>query len=162
MAPSNRIFTSRAALARRDVIAVLALGVAAPFVVRGAVAREPGIVPFRYAANDDALADLKQRLRHTRLPDDETTSDWSQGVPRARRAEQHAPGLKPNLGQVELPVGCTIFPHDFHAPRRWAEQFFPNPVYWNEAERGGHFAPLEVPELFVRELRNCFWSQRLS
>jgi hypothetical protein len=61
-----------------------ALGVAAPFVVRGAVAREPEIVPFRYAASDAALADLKQRLRHTRLPDGETTSDWSQGVSRAK------------------------------------------------------------------------------
>lgn len=420
MARSNQSTASRDAIARRDVIAALAVCVTAPFVVRHAFAGEGDIVPFRYAASDDALADLKQRLRRTRLPDGETTADWSQGVPRAklralldrwansydwRKAEaqlntypqfrteidglaihflhvrsphanalplimthgwpstvlefmkiiapltnptahgggaadafhlvlpslpgfafsdkpvergwnmdrtarawsvlmnrlgyrhyvaqggdwgsfvttrlaqqkppglaaihltmpqvqpeplpaslteeeqravdrvkhwkeknfayflqqatrpqtlaygladspagqaawiydiyayhaaedatvdsgvplddvlneitlywltnsaassakfyfeQHALGLKSNLGKVDLPVGCTIFPHDLHAPRRWAEQFFPNLIYWKEAERGGHFAPLEVPELFVQELRNAFRSQRMS
>lgn len=74
--------------------------------------------------------------------------------------EQHALGLKPNLGRVELPVGCSIFPRDLTAPRSWAQRLFPNLVYWNEPDHGGHFAPLEDPALYVQELRNCFRSQR--
>jgi hypothetical protein len=57
MARSNQNIASRAVIARRDVIAALAASVAAPFVVRHAFAGEPDIVPFRYAASDDALAD---------------------------------------------------------------------------------------------------------
>jgi epoxide hydrolase len=76
--------------------------------------------------------------------------------------EQRALGLTPNLGRVDLPVGCTIFPHDLHAPRSWAEKMFPNLTYWSEPDRGGHFAPLEVPAMFVQEMRNCFRAQRPS
>jgi pimeloyl-ACP methyl ester carboxylesterase len=75
--------------------------------------------------------------------------------------EQREQAAKPNQGRVDLPVGCSIFPRDvYQAPRSWAEQFFPNLIYWNELDRGGHFAPLEQPSLFAQELRNCFRSQR--
>ena len=40
--------------------------------------------------------------------------------------------------------------------RRWAEQRFRQLIHWSEPECGGHFAALEQPELFVRELRDCF------
>jgi pimeloyl-ACP methyl ester carboxylesterase len=53
--------------------------------------------------------------------------------------EQDALGMKPNLGRVELPVGCSIFPRDLTAPRSWAEKLFPNLIYWNELDHGGHF-----------------------
>ena len=59
--------------------------------------------------------------------------------------------------QVTLPTGCSIFPKEIVAtPRRWAQQRYPNIVYWNELDRGGHFAAFEQPELFVQELRACF------
>jgi len=70
--------------------------------------------------------------------------------------------MKPNLGQVDLPVGCSIFPRDLSAPRTWADKLFPNLFYWNELDHGGHFAPLEDPAQYVTELRNCFRSQRSS
>jgi epoxide hydrolase len=76
--------------------------------------------------------------------------------------EQNALGMKPNLGIVDLPVGCSIFPRDLNAPRNWAEKLFPHLIYWGEPDRGGHFAPLEVPDLYVQELRNCFRSQRVT
>ena len=41
------------------------------------------IKPFRIAVGDDVLADLKSRLRHTRWPEAELVSDWSQGAPLA-------------------------------------------------------------------------------
>ena len=58
---------------------------------------------------------------------------------------------------VKLPTGCSIFPKEIvPTPRSWAEERFPNIVYWNELEKGGHFAAFEQPELFVSELRAAF------
>lgn len=60
-----------------------------------------------------------------------------------------------------LPVGVTIYPKEFSRPsRRWAQQHFANIIHWNEADKGGHFAAFEQPELFVTELRDCFRKMR--
>jgi pimeloyl-ACP methyl ester carboxylesterase len=57
-------------------------------------------------------------------------------------------------GKIDIPVAASIFPHDiFRAPRSWAEQTYSQLIYWNEVEKGGHFASFEQPEIFVRELR---------
>ncbi len=57
-------------------------------------------------------------------------------------------------GKLSLPVAASVFPHEiFRAPRSWAEQTYTNLVYFNEVERGGHFAAFEQPTLFVKELR---------
>jgi pimeloyl-ACP methyl ester carboxylesterase len=63
-----------------------------------------------------------------------------------------------NMGPVEkIPVACSIFPHEiYRAPRRWAQQTYKQLIYWHEVDRGGHFAALEQPELFVNELRAAF------
>ena len=59
--------------------------------------------------------------------------------------------------KVELPTGCSIFPKEIvPTPRSWAEQRYANIVYWNELDRGGHFAAFEQPSMFVDELRQCF------
>jgi pimeloyl-ACP methyl ester carboxylesterase len=61
------------------------------------------------------------------------------------------------LGTVAIPSGASAFPKEIlPAPREWAERTLTNLVYWNEVEKGGHFAAWEQPELFVRELRACF------
>jgi len=68
---------------------------------------------------------------------------------------------KVNLDPIEMPVGCSIFPKEiFRCSRRWAEKRFSNLVYWNELERGGHFAALELPDIFLQEVRSCFSSLR--
>lgn len=68
---------------------------------------------------------------------------------------------KPDLSPIELPTGCSIFPGEiFRSSRRWVEQRFSSLIYWNEPECGGHFAALEQPELFVREVRDCFRTLR--
>jgi epoxide hydrolase len=60
-------------------------------------------------------------------------------------------------GQVQVPVGCSVFPKEiFRASRRWAEKAFPDLRYWNELDRGGHFAAFEQPALFVDEVRAAF------
>jgi pimeloyl-ACP methyl ester carboxylesterase len=58
---------------------------------------------------------------------------------------------------VQVPVGFTAFPGEiWNAPRSWAETAYPGLAYYNEVDRGGHFAAWEEPELFSAELRAAF------
>jgi len=79
-------------------------------------------------------------------------SYWEDG--RAQAAAAAAGSAPPD---VRLPVGFTTFPEEiFAAPRSWAEKVYPTLAYFNEAERGGHFAAWEEPELFATEVRAAF------
>ena len=71
-------------------------------------------------------------------------------------------GAHNNPGRVDMPVAVSVFPHDLPPARSWASQVYPKLFYWNELDRGGHFAALEVPQLFTDELRRCFRSFRHS
>jgi pimeloyl-ACP methyl ester carboxylesterase len=58
---------------------------------------------------------------------------------------------------IAVPTGCSIFPKEIaRTSRRWAERTYTDIRYWNELDRGGHFAALEQPDLFVQELRSFF------
>ncbi|MBK9610356.1 epoxide hydrolase family protein [Candidatus Amarobacter glycogenicus] len=58
---------------------------------------------------------------------------------------------------IKVPVGASIFPREiFRASRRWAEKAIANIIYWNELDKGGHFAAFEQPAQYVKEVRNCF------
>lgn len=60
-------------------------------------------------------------------------------------------------GQIDLPMAATIFPDEFYrAPRIWAEREWAILFYWNEVQRGGHFAAWEQPKIFVDEIRKAF------
>jgi pimeloyl-ACP methyl ester carboxylesterase len=94
---------------------------------------------------------------------DNVTLYWltGSGAPAARsywengRAQAAAGGQAPP--EVSLPVGFTAFPGEiFQAPRSWVEQAYPTLSYFHEADRGGHFAAWEEPELFSTELRAAF------
>ena len=75
------------------------------------------------------------------------------------RAAALAAGKAPPA--VTIPVGFTTFPGEiFRAPRSWAETLYPTLVYFNKAEKGGHFAAWEEPEIFAQELRGAFSSLR--
>jgi pimeloyl-ACP methyl ester carboxylesterase len=66
-----------------------------------------------------------------------------------------------NAKGVSIPVAVTVFPGEqYQAPRKWAEQAYPNLIYFNEVDRGGHFAAWEEPELFSEEIRAAFRSIR--
>jgi pimeloyl-ACP methyl ester carboxylesterase len=55
----------------------------------------------------------------------------------------------------------TTFPGEiWAASRSWVEQVYPNPTYFNEVDKGGHFAAWEEPELFSDEVRAAFRSLR--
>jgi len=75
---------------------------------------------------------------------------WEDGRARARLAVEPPP-------PASVPVGFTTFPDEIWAsPRSWAEAAYPGLAYFNEADKGGHFAAWEEPELFSTELRAAF------
>jgi pimeloyl-ACP methyl ester carboxylesterase len=77
-------------------------------------------------------------------------SYWEGGRAAALAAGQAPP-------EVALPVGFTTFPGEiFRAPRTWAEKVYPHLIYFHEADRGGHFAAWEEPQLFSEEVRAAF------
>ena len=60
-------------------------------------------------------------------------------------------------GSVDVPTGCSIFPKEIvRISRRWAETRFTDIRYWNELDKGGHFAAFEQPEAYVDEVRSFF------
>jgi pimeloyl-ACP methyl ester carboxylesterase len=62
---------------------------------------------------------------------------------------------------VAVPVGFTTFPGEiWAAPRSWVEKVYPGVAYFNQVDRGGHFAAWEEPELFSTEVRAAFSSLR--
>jgi len=64
-------------------------------------------------------------------------------------------------GEISLPVAVTVFPGEiYRAPRTWATRAYPHLIYFNEVDKGGHFAAWEEPELFATELRAAFRSLR--
>jgi pimeloyl-ACP methyl ester carboxylesterase len=60
-----------------------------------------------------------------------------------------------------VPAAVSVFPRElYQAPRSWAEQAYPNLIYFNEVDEGNHFAAWQEPELFTTELRAAFRSLR--
>jgi pimeloyl-ACP methyl ester carboxylesterase len=79
---------------------------------------------------------------------------WENGQAAARAAGQARP-------PVSVPVGFTTFPGEiWAAPRSWVETVYPGLAYFNEVDKGGHFAAWEEPQLFSEEIRAAFRSLR--
>jgi pimeloyl-ACP methyl ester carboxylesterase len=65
--------------------------------------------------------------------------------------------------EISLPVAITVFPGEvYRAPETWARRAYRNLIYFNEVDKGGHFAAWEEPELFSAELRAAFRPLRKS
>ncbi|NNH41932.1 epoxide hydrolase family protein [Rhizobium laguerreae] len=66
-----------------------------------------------------------------------------------------------NAVDISIPAAVTIFPGEiYQAPRSWVEQSYHKLIYFNEVDKGGHFASWEEPELFSQEMRAAFKSLR--
>ena len=66
-----------------------------------------------------------------------------------------------DVKDATVPAAVSVFPRElYQAPRSWAEQAYPNLIYFNEVDRGNHFAAWQEPELFTTELRAAFRSVR--
>src|SRR5215217_3667892 len=89
---------------------------------------------------------------------DNITLYWltNTGVSAARLYWEYKGGFF-NAKGVNILVAVTVFPSEqYQAPRSWAERAYPNLIYFNEVDRGGHFAAWEQPELFSTEMRPAF------
>ena len=68
-----------------------------------------------------------------------------------------------NAANVSIPAAITVFPgENYQAPRSWAERAYHKLIYFNEVDKGGHFAAWEQPQLFAQEVRAGFRSLRRS
>jgi pimeloyl-ACP methyl ester carboxylesterase len=66
-----------------------------------------------------------------------------------------------NTKGVSIPVAVSVFPGEqYEAPRSWTERAYPNLIYYNQLDKGGHFAAWEEPTIFTQELRAAFRSLR--
>ena len=66
-----------------------------------------------------------------------------------------------NAKGVTIPVAVSVFPGEqYEAPLSWTEKAYPNLIYYNKLEKGGHFAAWEQPQLFSEEMRAAFKSLR--
>jgi pimeloyl-ACP methyl ester carboxylesterase len=91
----------------------------------------------------------------TRSGDSTARSYWEAYGPDAPAA-----GRKP-LPASSIPFGFTTFPGEiWKTPRSWVDASYPNVIYFNQVDKGGHFAAWEEPELFATEIRAAFRSLR--
>jgi pimeloyl-ACP methyl ester carboxylesterase len=96
---------------------------------------------------------------------DNITLYWLTGTGASAAREYWETGQALASGQtppeVSVPVGFTTFPGEiWAAPRSWVEKVYPSLTYFNEVDKGGHFAAWEEPELFATEIRAAFKSLR--
>jgi hypothetical protein len=86
---------------------------------------------------------------------DNITLTWftNTGISSARLYHENAYGFFDAKG-VKVPVAVSVFPRELYpAPRSWAEQAYPNLIYYNKVDRGNHFAAWQEPRLFSEEVR---------
>jgi pimeloyl-ACP methyl ester carboxylesterase len=112
------------------------------------------------SALDRTSSDMGELTREEIL--DNITLYWltNTGVSASRLYWEYKGGFF-NAKGVAIPVAVTVFPGEqYQAPRSWAEQAYPKLIYFNEVDKGGHFAAWEQPQLFSEELRAAFRSLR--
>ena len=93
---------------------------------------------------------------------DDVTYYWftNTGVSSARFYWENKVGFF-DVKNVSVPAAVSTFAHEIYkVPRTWAERAYPNLMYFNELDRGNHFAAWQEPELFAAELRAGFQSLR--
>lgn len=69
--------------------------------------------------------------------------------------------VEQRTNEIKIPVAVTVFPGEiYQGPKTWTEKAYKNLIYFNEVNKGGHFASWEEPQLFTEELRAAFKSLR--
>jgi pimeloyl-ACP methyl ester carboxylesterase len=116
----------------------------------------------KFAAWTDSGGEPERSLTKDEMLDDITLYWLTNTAASSSRSYWEVYGGSPfNAIEISIPVGVTIFPGEiYQAPQSWAEQTYHKLVYFNEVDRGGHFAAWEQPGLFVSELRAAFRSMR--
>lgn len=108
----------------------------------------------KFAEWSDTVDSPFETISRDRLLDN-VTLYWltATGASAARIYFESHQSLDPDL-RVSVPAALTTYPHDIEKhPRPWAEVRFSNIVRWRAPSAGGHFPALEMPDAFVRDLR---------
>ncbi|MCC3158682.1 epoxide hydrolase [Hymenobacter sp. 15J16-1T3B] len=123
-----------------------------------------GLAAWMYDYNN---GEPERLLSRDQMLDDITLYWLTQTATSAARLywENHGRGLvgagAQRTAEIRLPVAVTVFPDEiYRAPESWARRAYPNLLYFHEAEKGGHFAAWEQPQLYAQELRAAFKSLR--
>jgi pimeloyl-ACP methyl ester carboxylesterase len=93
---------------------------------------------------------------------DNITLTWvtNTGISSARLYWENQLGFFDVKG-VTVPAAVSVFPRElYQAPRSWTEQAYPKLIYFNEVDKGNHFAAWQEPDLFTTEVRAAFRSLR--
>ncbi len=121
----------------------------------------PGFAEWNYGA------DPRQPLTKDEVLDDFTLYWLTNSAASAGRLYWENKGRSPLFAaaqkttEISLPVAITVFPEDVYRPSEtWARRAYRNLNYFHEADKGGHFAAWEQPQLFAEELRAAFRSLR--
>ena len=136
-----------------------------PQVIGQALADSPaGLAAFMYDYND---AEPQRLLTSEEFLDDVTLYWVTNTATSSARLYWETSGQSVILSaaqktsEISLPVAISVFPEEvYRAPESWARRAYRNLIYFNEVERGGHFAAWEEPALFAAELRAAFRSLR--
>lgn len=122
-------------------------------------------------ANGQPAAAVVEALTRTKSSTGELTRDeildnitlyWltNTGVSASRLYWEYKGGFF-NVKGVSIPVAVSVFPGEqYQAPRSWTEKAYPNLIYYNKLDKGGHFAAWEQPLLFAKEIQAAFKSLR--
>ncbi|MCW8278537.1 epoxide hydrolase [Pseudomonas sp. PCH199] len=121
----------------------------------------PGFVKWTYGTDAQQLPTRDQVL-------DDITLYWltNSGASSARlywenKGRSPLSSTAQKTSEISLPVAITVFPEDVYCPpESWARRAYRNLIYFHQAEKGGHFAAWEQPQLFTEELRTAFRSLR--
>ncbi|HLY77911.1 MAG TPA: alpha/beta fold hydrolase [Caulobacteraceae bacterium] len=125
------------------------VGLAAWFYEKFAAWTDSGGEPERALTKDDMLDDITLYWL-TNTAASSARIYWEDNADKAK-----APG------DVSIPAAVSRFPREIiPLPRSWAERAYPNLIYFNELDKGGHFAAWEQPDLFAGEMRAAFRSLR--
>ncbi len=118
-----------------------------------------GWIVEKFRTWSDCDGDVERSFTKDRLLDN-ISIYWITGTINAS-TRMYYETLRPGQGlpqppPVTVPFGHTNFKGEiYHAPRVWVENQY-DVVYWNDVSKGGHFASMEVPDLYVDEVRACF------
>ena len=124
------------------------VGLAAWILSFGSAGASPDMIETAFGGKDELLTNIMiywftQTLSTSaRMYKMDAMAQWSGSQP---------------LAKTSVPAGVAVFPREAQFPKEWAERFV-NVVSFTKMKEGGHFAALEVPELFAGELRKFFFS----
>ncbi|MGO4325985.1 epoxide hydrolase family protein [Cupriavidus sp. 2TAF22] len=89
---------------------------------------------------------------------DDITLYWLTNTgPASARIYWETNASSPNVASISIPAAVTIFPGEvYRPPKNWAARAYRNLIYYNQVDKGGHFAAWEEPVLFSTEVRAAF------